>query len=110
MHAIEEITTANFDKSCSDLRRRSSIIRTRISLDYLCSQLKKRKFNIKPTTTYLRLIPKRVNTRQGKRHVETVPVKLVRAENNKIEKHDDARFCFSLVHDVNVLASIFGRE
>ena len=110
LQAIEQITTANFDKSCSDLPRRSSVIRTRISLDYLVSELKKRNFQIERSTTYLRLIPKRCNTKEGKRHVETVPVKLVRAENNKIEKHDDARFCFSLVNDLNVIASIFGPE
>ena len=92
LQAIEEITTANFDKSCSDLRRRSSIIRTRISLNYLCCQLKKRNFNLKRTATYLRLIPKWRNTRQGKRHVETVPVKLVRAENNTKENHNNAYF------------------
>ena len=62
--AIEQITTANFDKSCSDLRRRSSVIRTRISLDFLVSELKKRNFQIERSTTYLRLIPKTCNTKR----------------------------------------------
>ena len=42
--------------------------------------------------------------------MQTVPVKLVRAENNKMEKHEDAQFCFSLVEDLNVIASIFGPD
>ena len=110
LQAIEAITTANFNKSSADPRRRSSVIRSRISLDHLVEELKKRKFQIERTATYLRLIPRRKNSKQGKLHVETVPVKLVRAENNKMEKHEDAQFCFSLVDDLNVIASIFGPD
>ena len=99
LQAIESITTANFNKSSADLRRRSSVIRSRISPDHLVEELKKRGFEIERTATYLRLIPKKKFKRGQATHVQTVPVKLVRAENNKMEKHEDAQFCFSLVED-----------
>ena len=48
--------------------------------------------------------------RNGKLHVETVPVKLCRPENNAITKHADADVCFSLVNDVNYIASVLGPD
>ena len=58
------------------------MLRTCTTLDDLCTELRNRGINIARSTTYTRLQPKRGNTREGLRHVKTVPVKLLRPENS----------------------------
>eukprot|EP00731_Ephydatia_muelleri_P025821 Em0017g904a len=52
-------------------------------------------FNIHRGGVYHRLIPKRSSSLEGKRHVTTVPVKLIRAQNDSHAKHVDQTFCVS---------------
>jgi hypothetical protein len=68
--------------SAADDRRRSEILRTCVTLDDLNTELAHRNIRISRSATYLRLIPNRCNTAEGLRHVETVPVKLLRPENS----------------------------
>jgi hypothetical protein len=58
----------------------------------------------------LRLLPKRSNTAEGKRHVTTVPVRLARATNDLHKQHSDTKFCKSAINDLEVIASIFGPQ
>lgn len=78
------------------------------SLDDLCTQLQKDGFQIKRGALYLRLLPKRSNTQEGKRHVVTVPVKLLRAQNYSHEKHIDGRFCTATINAIEELCSFLG--
>ena len=68
--------------SAADDRRRSEMLRTCVTLDDLNSELAHRNIRISRSATYLRLIPNSSNTGEAKRHVETVPVKLLRPENS----------------------------
>ena len=68
--------------SAADDRRRSEMLRTCVTLDNLNSELAHRNIRISRSATYLRLIPHSSNTGEAKRHVETVPVKLLRPENS----------------------------
>ena len=68
--------------SATDARRRCELLRTCTTLDDLCRELNERGFKISRSATYLRLLPKRGNTQEGMRHVQTVPVKLLRPENS----------------------------
>ena len=68
--------------SAADDRRRSEMLRTCVTLDDLNTELAHRNIRISRSATYLRLIPNRCNTAEGLRHVETVPVKLLRPENS----------------------------
>ena len=76
----------------------------------MVKELKARGFSRKWTATYLRLHPKRSSSKQGRTHSETVPVKLIKPQNNFYEKHLDVDFWFSLVDDVNILAPVLGPE
>ena len=64
--------------SSADERRRSERIKSVKTLDDLQSELVEHGFNLSRSTTYLRLLPRRGNTLEAKRHVQTVPVKLLR--------------------------------
>ena len=64
--------------SLADERRRSEMIRSVRTLDDLQSGLESLGFELSRATTYLRLMPRKGNTIHGKRHVKTVPVKLLR--------------------------------
>ena len=55
-------------------------------------------------------MPKRSSSTEGKRHIETVPVRLCKPQNDAYTKHEDADFCFSLANDLNFIASILGSE
>ena len=61
--------------SAADGRRRTDVLRSCRRLDDLHEQLKNLGYSLSRSATYLRLIPRRFNTEEGKRHVKTVPVK-----------------------------------
>ena len=42
--------------------------------------------------------------------METVPVRICKAQNDHYDKHEDADFCFSQAEDLNVLGSIRAEE
>ena len=68
--------------SATDARRRCEMLRTCTTLDDLCKKLEDLGFIICRSAVYLRLMPRQCNSLEGLRHVETVPVKLLRPENS----------------------------
>ena len=74
----------------------------------LHKQLTNLGFVLKRSTTYLRLMPRRVSSIEGKKHVRALPVKLIRAQNNKHKSHPDGRFCTATIHMTEELASVLG--
>ena len=66
------------DSSAAHGRRRTEELRSLVTLDDLMRELNLMGFKISRSATYLRLMPKRGNTKEAKRHVRTVPVKLLR--------------------------------
>lgn len=105
LRAISEI--AMFGAS-ADERRRSNVLRSCKTLKQLKIELEKLGFEISETATYHRLLPKNSKTKQGKRHVKTVPVKLCRAQSDLHKDHPDQNFCRSIIRDLESLASILG--
>lgn len=94
--------------SAAHEKRSDESVRSVKTLDELTSAIQGKGFNIKRTATYLRLIPKRANSHQGKCHVNTVPVKLMRASNAKHNDHPDGRFCTATIRSLEELASVLG--
>jgi hypothetical protein len=60
------------------------------------------------SAVYLRLLPKRSVSIEGKRHVSTVPVRLIRAQNDHHSKHVDMWFCSATIRRLEELASLLG--
>ena len=72
--------------------------------------MEKMGFKISRAATYFRLLPRRMNSNSGKRHVHTVPVKLLRPENTLRKKNVDRMYAKSFVDDVQALDSLFGKD
>ncbi|GBP81502.1 hypothetical protein EVAR_64211_1 [Eumeta japonica] len=60
------------------------------------------------SATYLRLLPRDSRTNEGKRHVKTATVKLVRATTYLHKSHVDQHFCTATIRYLESLASMFG--
>lgn len=77
-------------------------------MNELTDELKKDGFDISRSGVYLRLLPKRINSIEGKKHVNTAPVKLVRPENNLHRQHIDGKFCIANIKYLEELSSFLG--
>ncbi|CAF2101870.1 unnamed protein product [Rotaria magnacalcarata] len=107
LQIIEEIAKVG---GASDDRRRSETIRPCLTLDDLREKIKQRGYDIKRTTLYYRLLPHRAKSIDGRRHVNTVPVRLRRAQNDDHGKHEDGHFATATIRYIKDLASIFGND
>ena len=96
--------------SSADDRRRTEMIRSVKTLDDLHLELKSIGFNLSRSATYFRLLPKKGNTMSGKRHVQTVPVKLLRPENSLRKKNIDRMYAKSFTDDMKNLDPLFGPD
>lgn len=98
------------NSSAAHDRRRCEVLRTVTTLDDLVEEIKKLGFSLSRSTLYLRLLPRRGNTSEGKRHVQTVPVKLLRPENNLRKRNEDRMYAKSIVDDMFEIAKLFGPD
>ena len=73
-----------------------------------CRKLVNLRFNLSRSATYLRLLPRGSDSREGKRHVQTVNVKLVRPENSLCKKNSDRIFAKSFMDDLFDVCVLFG--
>ena len=96
--------------SATDDRRRMKCLRTVTILDDLHSELENLGFSLSRSATYLRLLPRRGNTSEGYRHVQTVPVKLTRPENNLYKKDKDRMFAKSFMDDLINVCKFLGPQ
>ena len=80
---IVELATAG---ASADFRRRTDILNACMTLDDLTSALVKEGYNLSRQALYLRLVPTRIDSMDGKKHVRTVPVKIRRAKNSLRKK------------------------
>ena len=105
--AIVELATVG---DGADFRRRTDVLNGCKTLDDLHAGLLKEGYVRSRQALYLRLIPRRSDTIEGKLHVRTVPVKIRKAQNTLRKKHEDANFCFATKQYMEDIASLFGAE
>lgn len=89
-------------------KRREEMYRSVRTLTDLSKELNESGFKISRSGTYLRLLPRRSNTQEGKRHVQTVPVRLVAAQNDFHQQHTDSTFATVTINYLEELASLLG--
>lgn len=94
----------------ADGRRRTEILNSCSTLDDLRAALLKDGYVLSRQALYLRLIPRRRDSIEGKRHIRTVPVKIRKATNNLRKKHVDADFTFANKTYLQDIATLFGPE
>ena len=96
--------------SGADDRRNTEIIRSIRSLDDLTAELNNRGYALKRSAVYLRLQPRRCDSVHGKTHKTTVPVKLVRAQNDERSSNPDRWFAAMTMQHTEELAALLGSE
>ncbi|KAJ8890969.1 hypothetical protein PR048_010478 [Dryococelus australis] len=101
------VDLAMFGASAEE-RRRCEMVRTVHTLSELTDKLIELGFNISRSATYIRLLPRRTDTREAKRHVVTVPVKLGRLEADHHKAHHDQYFCVASIRSPETEASVLG--
>ncbi|EFX75970.1 hypothetical protein DAPPUDRAFT_107360 [Daphnia pulex] len=105
---LEAIINIAMHGSAAQEKRRSEIYRSILTLDDLTAQLIRDGFDVTRSSVYFRLKPKRSNSTEGKRHVKTVPVQLIRAQNDLHKSHPDQGFCKATINNLEQLASLLG--
>lgn len=94
--------------SGADDRRRTEMIRTCKTLDDVHDQLLKDGFKVSRSALYLRFVPRRSDSFEGKRHVKTVPVRLIKAQTSEHKFHVDTEFAKTTIRALESLASLLG--
>lgn len=105
---LQAIINIAMHGSASHQRRRSEVYRSIKTLDELTKAMNNNGFHISRSGLYIRLQPKRSTSLEGQRHVNTVPVKLLRAHNDHHVRHVDGPFCTATIAHLEELASVFG--
>ena len=102
--AIVELATAG---AGADRRCRTDVLNVCKTLDDLRAGLLKEGYILSRQALYLRLIPRRIDNTEGKRHVRTTPVKLRKAQNNLRNRHKDVDFTFATKQFLQDIVALF---
>lgn len=65
-------------------------------------------FTISRSATYYRLLPRCSRSNDAKKHINTVPVRLLRAKNDEHRAHVDTNFAASTIRHLEELSSFLG--
>ena len=79
-------------------------------MDDLTEALKDEGYSLSRPAVYLHLLPRNVRSNEGKRHVKTAPVKLIRAQNDIHSKHVATKFAHSTISALEELAGVLGPQ
>ena len=80
------------------------------TLDELPQKLTNLGFKLSRSAVYLRLLPKRDDLHEGKRHVRTEPVKLLRSEHSLRKKNIDRMYAKSFIDDMMSISELIGGD
>lgn len=109
-HLLETIVSLVSVGGAAHGRRREEILRSCRTLNDLHNELLSLGHKISRSATYLRLLPWRLDSSEGRRHVRTVPVKLIKAQTSEHKSHLDKYFCKTTISALNSLASFLGPD
>ena len=100
---------AMIGSACGE-KRRDDIFRSVKTVDDLHQELNKMGYKISRSAVYLRLLPRDQTSNEGKKHVKTVPVKLIRPQNDLRKGHPDRMFAAESFKAVDNIANFLGPE
>ena len=96
--------------SAAHERRRNEVIRTVKTLDQLVVALRAEGYELSRSSVHLHLLPRNSRTIEGKRHVNTAPVKLMRAQNSEHKGHIATQFARSSIKCLEEIAGFLGPQ
>lgn len=89
-------------------RGRTKTLRSLTTLGNLHKELIDLRSKLSRTAVCLRLLPRRGDSREGKRHMQTVPVKLLKSENSLRKKNVDLISAKSFFDDILFVSELIG--
>ena len=107
LETLLEIATVG--AACGD-RRREDVFRTVKTLDDLTKALHSLGYMVSRSALYLRLLPRCQTSQEGRLHVKTLPVKLIRPQNDLRKKHPDRIFAAETSKAADAIAAFLGPE
>ena len=96
--------------SSADPHRRTEVINTPKTLNDLTEKLQTIGFALKRSSVYLRLMPRRKDTTEGKRHKKVANIKLCKAQSLERKKNPDRWFAAATMKHVEELAVLMGKK
>lgn len=93
MELLNAIINIAMFGGAADSRRRTELVRSCKTLQDLHAELQAQGFKISQSGTYIRLLPQNSSTIEGKNHVNSISVKLCRAQAEMRKDHCDGKFC-----------------
>lgn len=105
---LQTIINIALHGSAAHERRSENILRSVKTLNQMTDELRSMGFILSQSALYLRLLPKRSLSSEGKRHVQTVPVKLMKAQKDSHKDHMDGKFCKATINHLEEIASLLG--
>lgn len=105
---LEAIASLAEYGSQAEDRRRFECLRTIKTVSDMTAALKNLGSNLSRSSTYYHLLPRNASTTDGKRHINTAPVRLIRASNDLHKSHVDQTFAKCTIDHMNELASLLG--
>jgi len=105
---LRTIADIVISQSAADDKRRCSTLYTCQTLADLHVALQDKGFSLSRSALYLRLMQRRWNSIEGKRHITTVPVKLMKAMAIDRQNHTDSHFAAATVNYLKDLAVTLG--
>ena len=85
-----------------------TVIRTIKTLDQLREALNCKGFELKRSSLYLHLLPRKHRTIEEKRHVITAPVKRYESQNSRHASHPSTKFARASIRSLEDIAAISG--
>ena len=107
---IKTITQLALVKNSADPHRRTEVINTCKTLNDLTEKLEAIGFTLKKSSVYPRVVPRRKDTTEGKRHKNAANVKLCKAQSMKRKKNPDRWFTAATMKLVKELAVLMGKN
>ena len=92
----------------ADSRRRTGILNSYKKLDDLHVTRWKEGYVLSIQDLYFRLIPRRADNQEGKRHARTVLVNLLKARNTLRNRDSDVDFTLAIKRQMRDVMSLFG--
>ena len=105
LETLLEIATVG--SACGE-KRREDLVRTVKTLDDLTEAVHTLGYMVSRSALYLRLLPRSQSSIQGRKHVKTLPVKLVRPQNDLRRKHPDRMFAAETSKAADDIAKFLG--
>ena len=106
---LSTVTNIVQASSATDNRKTTETLCSLTTLDDLHRELTNLGFKLSHSAVYLRVLPRRGDSREGKRHIQMAPVKLLRSEHSLRPKNIDSMYVKREIllwwHDVNQWAT-----